>query len=661
MDIKATRHVSTNLEEINDKIARILQDSKVMTIDKDIDLDNLSLPELKEFAEKGGLGACVSKTDVIAETSDDLMYLSGERITVLRHLQDDLYLGYCEGVIGRFNAENVHFVELDPRVLDSLEAEFDIESLEVRTPADLGDHVYDVPEDASDIRSRSRRSLLSHSSISDAFIQSSVDQRHWLERSSMESFITSSTASGTSPSYDNQSLGHRMYRSSFVRTTTPSDTNTFDTSVYNEKYSDEDDSDDDSGLRKRDGQSAQHAVHRSASLASAMPARPPRSHLRQSLRSTTTEDGPGDPSESGISIKKRSTNTLNCTDPMQVDEYGFLLQHSSQQSQRPQVPAKTMKQYRDLEIKWLNLVSKLNAGSVKKDAKLKKLVRCGIPSSVRSRVWIFLAGVNEYRQDDVLSKLQAKPRLPIYDAIEKDIPRCYPDHVLFLDMNDQGQKDLDILLKAYAHYNPQLEYCQGMGRLAGCMLMHMPLEEAFWLFACTIDRYMSGYFTPNLAQLRIDAYIIEQLLRDHEPKLARHLEQNEVMPIMFITQWFLTAFTLTLPWSAVLRVWDVFYFEGVKVFYRVSLAIMNLCKDHLIRECPGHADILDFLLHIPHRFLDVDELLETAFHIKMSKADIAKYAKKATVHSTDTQGLSFEPGLRNLQAGSNHSLSSLKK
>ena len=156
-----------------------------------------------------------------------------------------------------------------------------------------------------------------------------------------------------------------------------------------------------------------------------------------------------------------------------------------------------MKQYRELEVKWLSIVSRIGVGSVKKDAKLKKLVRAGIPSSVRSRVWQFLAGANEYRQDGKLSLLQGKSRLSVYDVIDKDIPRCYPDHSLFCDPDGQGQRDLRILLEAYSHYNSELEYCQGMGRLAGCMLMHMPLEVRvlskarcvnliFWCLGCIL-------------------------------------------------------------------------------------------------------------------------------------------------------------------------------
>ncbi|KAI8330601.1 rab-GTPase-TBC domain-containing protein [Chlamydoabsidia padenii] len=311
-----------------------------------------------------------------------------------------------------------------------------------------------------------------------------------------------------------------------------------------------------------------------------------------------------------------------------------------------------MKHYREREVKWLSIVNKMDAGSVKKDAKLKKLVRSGIPTSVRSRVWQFLAGsTTDYQKKGTFQQLASKPPTPIYNVIDRDLPRCYPDHTLFKDEHSQGQQDLGMILKAYAHYNPQLEYCQGMGRLAGCMLMHMPTEDAFWLLVCTIDRYMNGYFTPDLSQLRIDAYIIGQLLKDHDPKLAQHLETNDVTPIMYIAQWFLTAFTMTLPWQSVLRVWDVFYFEGVKVFYRISLAILQLCKDHLLQSCPTNSEILAFLLHIPHDYLTADVLLDTAFHIKLSKTDIGRYAKKATLNGSDAMGLPFEHGLKNLRLG----------
>ncbi|RUO96628.1 rab-GTPase-TBC domain-containing protein [Jimgerdemannia flammicorona] len=302
----------------------------------------------------------------------------------------------------------------------------------------------------------------------------------------------------------------------------------------------------------------------------------------------------------------------------------------------------------------------MDAGAVKKDSKLKKLVRSGIPASVRGRAWQFLAGSAGYRKTGVYEELIRRDRLPIFDVIERDIHRCYPEHVMFRDENSQGQADLNNVLKAYAHYNPSVGYCQGMGRLVGCMLMQMPAEDSFWLLVATIDKYMAGYFIPTLSQLRIDAYVFEQLLREHEPKLAQHMVDNDVVPLMYITQWFLTAFTLTLPWPTVLRVWDVFYFEGVKVFYRIGLAIIWLNRDHLLRHCPTNAELLEFLLHIPFDNLGPENLLETAFKIKLSKDDIKKYSRKASSEAS-TQGLPVEFGINNLSAGqlSNNSASAL--
>lgn len=63
---------------------------------------------------------------------------------------------------------------------------------------------------------------------------------------------------------------------------------------------------------------------------------------------------------------------------------------------------------------------------------------------------------------------------------------------------------------------------------------------------------------------------------------------------------------------------------------------------------------MDFLLHIPHEYLESNTLLETAFRINLSKTDIKRYAKKSTEDAT-TSGLPFEHGIKNLQVGNSSS------
>ncbi|KAI9468496.1 MAG: rab-GTPase-TBC domain-containing protein [Benjaminiella poitrasii] len=474
-------------------------------------------------------------------------------------------MGYCEGVVGHFNAENVYFVELDPRVLESL----------------------DVTATGSDFRN-----------------------------SFTNSYDTSSNS--------------ECQRNSYWAKGKPSFENPFDTSAFNIDYSEEE---------EEDFRESMHIPHQDKPIIESV--------QDKSIRHKDDQ---------------QQTKQIN-----QVDEYGFILKpdHNPSLSNSRRKPDMLLKEYRENELKWLSIVNKMDAGHVKRDAKFKKLVRQGIPASVRARVWQFLAGSKDYCKGGTdYNAFLKKPHIPIYDVIERDINRCYPDHTQFMEADGQGQKDLSCVLRAYAQYNPQLEYCQGMGRLAGLMLMQMPVQESFWLLVATIDKYMSGYFTPTLSQLRIDAYIIGQLLKDHQPKLASHLEKHDVLPIMYIAQWFLTAFTMTLPWESVLRVWDAFYFEGIKVFYRVSLAILEICKDHLLNRCPSNSEMLGFLLHIPHSYLDPNVLMSTAFRLQLSKTDIKRYAKRAGTEDATTSGLPFEHGIKNLQIGNSNSfygLRSLKK
>ncbi|KAJ3766879.1 hypothetical protein EV361DRAFT_973800 [Lentinula raphanica] len=74
-------------------------------------MDVTELSRWTRFAAKGGIGKCTAVQDCVAESSEDLMFLKDDEITVLMQIPDSdgLYLGYCEGVVGRFQAHTVHF------------------------------------------------------------------------------------------------------------------------------------------------------------------------------------------------------------------------------------------------------------------------------------------------------------------------------------------------------------------------------------------------------------------------------------------------------------------------------------------------------------------------------------------------------------------------
>ncbi|CAA7263558.1 unnamed protein product [Cyclocybe aegerita] len=74
-------------------------------------LEAAELARWTRFAAKGGIGKCTAINDCVAESADDLMFLKDDEITVLFQLPDmeGFYLGYCEGVVGRFSGADVMF------------------------------------------------------------------------------------------------------------------------------------------------------------------------------------------------------------------------------------------------------------------------------------------------------------------------------------------------------------------------------------------------------------------------------------------------------------------------------------------------------------------------------------------------------------------------
>ncbi|KAI0747392.1 hypothetical protein C8Q74DRAFT_1320552 [Fomes fomentarius] len=74
-------------------------------------MDANELGRWTRFAAKGGIGKCTAVQDCMAEQAGDLMFLKGEEITVLMQLpaKTELFLGYCEGVVGKLHASTFHF------------------------------------------------------------------------------------------------------------------------------------------------------------------------------------------------------------------------------------------------------------------------------------------------------------------------------------------------------------------------------------------------------------------------------------------------------------------------------------------------------------------------------------------------------------------------
>lgn len=62
--------------------------------------------------------------------------------------------------------------------------------------------------------------------------------------------------------------------------------------------------------------------------------------------------------------------------------------------------------------------------------------------------------------------------------------------------------------------------------------------------------------------IQLDGEILYALLHKVSSTAHRHLKKHNLEPILYMTEWFMCAFSRTLPWASVLRIWDMFLCEG---------------------------------------------------------------------------------------------------
>ena len=87
--------------------------------------------------------------------------------------------------------------------------------------------------------------------------------------------------------------------------------------------------------------------------------------------------------------------------------------------------------------------------------------------------------------------------------------------------------------------------------------------------------------------VRVDSEILLDLLRERLPSLHTHLERSQVLPMLPVatTQWLISLFVLHLPTETLLRLWDCFFFDGLKsknkTFFRAALTLFKLHEAEL--------------------------------------------------------------------------------
>ncbi|KAJ2962912.1 hypothetical protein NQZ79_g1983 [Umbelopsis isabellina] len=185
-------------------------------------------------------------------------------------------------------------------------------------------------------------------------------------------------------------------------------------------------------------------------------------------------------------------------------------------------------------------------------------------------------------------------------------------------------------------------------------------EQVFWVMVITTSHILpSNTYDITMEGASVDQLTLLWLIFDKFPDIWSRisndvpfweLEQYERPPpsTLVTTHWFLTLFANVLPPEAsplsviliifyslavliqmflfhdvktVFRVWDIFFFEGHVVLFRVALAILDLNSEALL-NAEDAMEIFQIMQVLPKQAIDCNQLLDAAFGRCKLVADI---------------------------------------
>lgn len=406
-------------------------------------------------------------------------------------------------------------------------------------------------------------------------------------------------------------------------------------------------------------------------------------NVESSSSSVMVSPNSSDGTLSGMSDNSMQSNEETVADPFQnADRYGFLadpsapakweaqyqfyltLDHSRMAAER-----RRMQKWADMLPTFRNrlLAHASSPGSQTPSLqaqtppvtfappKLRKRVYKGIPDSVRGVAWsLLILGNTHHLFQAPLENLPIPPPTPIQQQhqqvtqqnyhnnkdhhsqrytdllmtdtehvrqIDLDVNRTSRNHALFCERYGTGQRMLFNILRAYAVYDSEVGYTQGMSGLGALLLMYMSEEDAFWCLVTLMheERFgLRGLFLPGFPRLYRQYTIHEKLFRLLLPDLHKHFDVEGIQTSMYSTRWFLTLFYGVLPFPILLRVWDLIFAEGYQhTIHRVAIALLKIHQDELLKM--PFENLMRFLVATEWLLLDPDNFINVVRKIKISK------------------------------------------
>ncbi|XP_077261378.1 GTPase-activating protein skywalker isoform X2 [Temnothorax americanus] len=275
-------------------------------------------------------------------------------------------------------------------------------------------------------------------------------------------------------------------------------------------------------------------------------------------------------------VEEEATNVTDIDDafPPHVDTSNIVIQPESPTSKK-----QTLKTFAEVN-------TLLQAGR-KREAKL--IIRENawpLNNGIRAQLWPALCDQHAHGKNmldgfywDMVNQVFGTTELP-----EKSImlpPFVDSTHCLSYNLTRKGRNVADRIVSVLGYACPDITYSPSLYPLTALLLHFVPEEECYHCMATLVAAKEKMFITQTKLLYEVTWKTVEQITKKHVKSaavhLARHCSGSRAERIYMDWIWWILQL---LPFQHLVRVMDCFLHEGIKVFYRVAMAIVLLFYKH---------------------------------------------------------------------------------
>ncbi|XP_045214522.2 small G protein signaling modulator 3-like isoform X3 [Mercenaria mercenaria] len=282
--------------------------------------------------------------------------------------------------------------------------------------------------------------------------------------------------------------------------------------------------------------------------------------------------------------------------------------------------------------------------------KLRQMARAGIPHSLRPQMWMRLSGALDKKKKSDLTykdivKASANDHLMTSKQIEKDLLRTMPSNACYCNIHSTGIPRLRRILRGLAWLFPDIGYCQGTGVIAASLLLFLEEEDTFWMMCAIIEDLLpASYYSSTLLGIQADQRVLRQLITSYLPDTDLVLKEHDIELSLISLHWFLTLFASVVHMKVLLRLWDLFFYDGSTTLFQMTMGMLKM-KESELKTLDNSAQIFNALSDVPGDVQDVDELIELSYRVCGSLTDIVvdTHRRKHLAYIMADQGAIVNP------------------